>query len=66
MTIILAMIILTIQILTIREQLKIEKMCLKNLERKLEEKQEEKIKTAQLDLPEWAEKIIDEYMANAD
>ena len=66
MTVILAMIILTIQILTIREQLKIEKMYLKNLERKLEEKQEEKIKTAQLDLPEWAEKIIDEYMANAD
>ena len=66
MTVILAMIILTIQILNIREQLKIEKMCLKNLERKLEEKQEEKIKTAQLDLPEWAEKIIDEYMANAD
>ena len=66
MTVILAMIILTILILTIREQLKIEKMYLKNLERKLEEKQEEKIKTAQLDLPEWAEKIIDEYMANAD
>lgn len=57
----LTAIILVIQISIMREQSKIKEYL-----KRQELKEREKRKTAQLDIPEWAEKVIDEYMANSD
>lgn len=57
--VVLTTIMLVVQIFIAREQSKIED-CLKRQELK------ERKETAQLDIPEWAERVIDEYMANSD
>ena len=57
----LTVIILVIQISIMREQSKIKE----HLKRQ-ELKEREKRKTAQLDIPEWAERVIDGYMTNFD
>lgn len=57
--VVLTAIILVVQIFIARDQSKIEE-CLKRQELK------ERKETAQLNIPEWAERVIDEYMTNSD
>ena len=56
---VLTTIMLVVQIFIASEQSKIEE-CLKRQELK------ERKETAQLDIPEWAERVIDGYMTNSD